>query len=118
VHGLPMSLRGQIVGALDIVGTAPLRLDASQMASAQMLADVAVSYLANSRAFGQATVLAEQLQRALDSRVVIEQAKGKLAERHGTDSDDAFARLRSHARHRGLKLHDVAVAVLRDELRI
>jgi AmiR/NasT family two-component response regulator len=89
-----------------------------QLGTAQMLADVTVSYLANSRAFAETSRLAEQLQQALDSRVVIEQAKGMLAERHGVEVTEAFDRLRSHARGRGLRLRDVAIGVLRDEVSI
>jgi len=58
-------------------------------------------------------VLAEQLQQALSSRVVIEQAKGVLAERDQVSMDVAFATLRKHARNHNLKLTDVALAVVR-----
>jgi hypothetical protein len=115
IHALPMTLRGEQLGALDVIALEPIVLDGAQLATAQMLADVTVSYLANSRALAGRSRLAEQLQSALDSRVVIEQAKGVLAERHGVDVSEAFIRLRTYTRNRGLKLRDVALAVLRDE---
>jgi GAF domain-containing protein len=118
IHALPMTLRGEQLGALDLIALEPMALDAMQLGTAQMLADVTVSYLANSRAFAETSRLAEQLQQALDSRVVIEQAKGMLAERHGVEVTEAFDRLRSHARSRGLRLRDVAIGLLRDEVRI
>jgi AmiR/NasT family two-component response regulator len=63
-------------------------------------------------------IVADQLQAALNSRIVIEQAKGVLAERHGVDVDQAFTLLRSHARHHRYKLADLAMAVINNELAI
>ncbi|MFI7149434.1 ANTAR domain-containing protein [Nonomuraea sp. NPDC050022] len=61
---------------------------------------------------GELRLMAEQLQAALDSRVVIEQAKGVLAERHGWAMEEAFARLRGHARDRNRRLAEVAQEVV------
>jgi AmiR/NasT family two-component response regulator len=61
-------------------------------------------------------MLAEHLQHALNSRVVIEQAKGVLSERHGVDMNAAFDALRGHARQRNLKLTDFALAIVRGEV--
>lgn len=116
IHALPMTVRTEQLGSLDVIATEVLDLTAAQLATAQLLADVTVSYLANSRAFQASTQLSSQLQFALDSRVVIEQAKGILSERHGLTVSDAFDRLRRHARTNGLKLHAVAEAVVRGEL--
>ena len=116
IHGLPLTLRVEQVGSLNVIAMRPVDLTAADLATAQVLADVTVSYLANSRAFADATRLASQLQHALDSRVVIEQAKGKLSERRGVTVTEAFETLRRYARNNGIKMHDVATAVMRDEL--
>lgn len=118
IHALPMTVRVEQVGSLDLIAMRPLDLTAAQLAAAQMLVDVTVAYLANTRAFADATKLASQLQHALDSRVVIEQAKGKLSERRGITVSQAFEVLRRYARNNGEKVHDVAERLLRDELDI
>ena len=118
IHGLPLSVRGEVVGSVDLVATEVLHLGAAELATAQMLADVTVSYLANSRAFAEKSALAEQLQHALDSRIIIEQAKGKVSERLGVTITEAFELLRRYARNNGLKLHDVAAATVRGDLNL
>lgn len=116
IHALPIHNRSGQLGALNVISTETGSLDAGQMTTAQLLCEVTAAYLANSRAFEERTRTAEQLQRALDSRVVIEQAKGRLAERHAISLEDAFERLRGHARSNQRKLRDVASEVLRGEL--
>ncbi len=116
IHALPMTVRTEQIGSLNVIAKEPLELTAEQIASAQILADVAVSYVANSRAFASTSKLAEQLQHALDSRIVIEQAKGILSERQQVHVNQAFEVLRSYARSNHLKLHDVAAAVVRGGL--
>lgn len=118
IHALPMVARGDVVGSLDAVAWTPTQLSAEQLAAAQTLADVGFAYLVNSRIRVDHSELAQQLQAALDSRVVIEQAKGKLAERHGESVDAAFDRLRRHARSRQQKLRAVAAQVLSGDLTI
>lgn len=115
VHALPMSVRGAVVGALDIVAETPVALSQEQLDVAQLLADVAIAYIVNTQLRDERTQLAEQLQQALDSRVVIEQAKGSLAERHGEPVEAAFERLRRHARDHNTKLRVVAEQVLRGD---
>ena len=111
VHALPMRLRGQTIGALNLfrVDEGPMR-DADVVA-AQALADVATIAILQHRAVHDAQVLNEQLTQALTDRIVIEQAKGVVAERAGLDMEQAFARLRRHARNHNLRLTDVAQAV-------
>jgi GAF domain-containing protein len=111
VYGIPMTIRSRSVGALNIISRDRLVLTASELATAQLLADVTMSYTANSRMLEESTELAGHLQRALDSRVVIEQAKGVLSERHGVGIEPAFERMRRHARSNRMPIHQVAEAV-------
>jgi transcriptional regulator with GAF, ATPase, and Fis domain len=108
VHALPMRLRDQVVGALNLFGTMAGRLDPAELRVGQALADVATIGLLQERNVRRADTLAEQLQAALNSRVVIEQAKGKLAERLGVDMDRAFSVLRDYARKSNQRITDVA----------
>jgi GAF domain-containing protein len=118
IHALPMTVRGEKVGSVDVVATEPLHLDAGQLATAQLLTEVAVSLLANSRMVHEKTALATQLQYALDSRVIIEQAKGVLAERHNLTVTDAFDLMRRYARSSQRKLHEVASQIVQGELKL
>lgn len=109
IHGIPIGGRAQLpIGSLNIVTAEPRVLTADDLAIADMLADVAVSYMVGMRATEQATDLAAQLQRALDSRVVIEQAKGILMGRHGYDLVEAFERIRRHARSNNEPVRHIA----------
>jgi transcriptional regulator with GAF, ATPase, and Fis domain len=108
VHALPMRLRDQVVGALNLFGTSTGRLDPADLRVGQALADVATIGLLQERNVRRSDTLAEQLQAALNSRVVIEQAKGKLAERLAVDMDRAFAMLRDYARNSNQRLTVVA----------
>jgi hypothetical protein len=112
VNALPMRLRDQVIGALNLfsAGTAPL--GPSELRIGQALADVATIGLLQERNVRRAETLAEQLQAALNSRVVIEQAKGRLAERTSLDMNQAFALLRDHARNTNQRLTDVARHVI------
>jgi transcriptional regulator with GAF, ATPase, and Fis domain len=108
VEALPMRLRDQVIGALNLFRAAPGPFDAGDLRLGQALADVATIGLLHERNVRRSDTVAEQLQSALNSRVVIEQAKGKLAERLGTDMDHAFALLRDYARNSNQRLTDVA----------
>jgi hypothetical protein len=103
-----MRLRDQVIGALNLFRTNPGPFDPASVRIGQALADVATIGLLNERAMRRSDILNEQLQNALNNRIVIEQAKGKLAERLGTDIDQAFKILRDYARSRNLRLSDVA----------
>jgi transcriptional regulator with GAF, ATPase, and Fis domain len=116
VHAFPMCLRNQRVGTLDLLAREPMDLSAGDSATAQLLCDVATSYIVNRQAFDQTSELSMQLQQALDSRVVIEQAKGTIAERFGIGVGEAFDKLRAYSRNTGTKLHVVAQQVLSGEL--
>jgi transcriptional regulator with GAF, ATPase, and Fis domain len=112
VHALPMRLRSQVIGALNLFQATPGGLGREDVRVGQALADVATIGLLQERSTRRGETLSEQLQGALNSRVVIEQAKGKLAERAGLDMDQAFAVLRSYARDRNLRLSEVAQAFI------
>ena len=76
------------------------------------MADMATGYILYSGELHQARTLAQQLQHALDSRVIVEQAKGILAERNGITPSEAFDRLRKYARQNQARIHDVAAQVV------
>ena len=108
VEALPMRLRDQIIGALNLFRAEPEPLDPADLRIGQALADVATIGLLHERNVRRRDTVAEQLQAALNSRVIIEQAKGKLAERLSIDMDRAFTMLRDYARASNQRLTDVA----------
>jgi transcriptional regulator with GAF, ATPase, and Fis domain len=108
VQALPMRLRDQVIGALNLFRATPGAFDPGGIRIGQALADVATISLLHERSMRHSDMLNEQLQTALNSRVIIEQAKGKLAERLGLDMSQAFSLLRDHARARNLRLSDLA----------
>jgi transcriptional regulator with GAF, ATPase, and Fis domain len=110
VQALPMRLRDQVIGALNLFRASPGVFDPADVRIGQALADVATISLLHERSMRHSDILNEQLQTALNSRVVIEQAKGKLAERLGLDMAQAFSLLRGHARSRNLPLSELAQA--------
>jgi hypothetical protein len=107
-----MRLREQVIGALNLFRAAPGSFDPADVRLGQAMADVATISLLHERSMRHSDTLNEQLQTALNSRVLIEQAKGKLAERLGLDMDQAFGLLRDYARARNLRLSDVAQAFI------
>jgi GAF domain-containing protein len=109
---LPMRLRGNVIGALNLIRIDPGSLPAPDIAAAQALADVATIGLLQHRAAAESRVLTEQLQYALTSRVVIEQAKGVIAERLGLDMGDAFDLLRRYSRNQNQRLADTASGIV------
>ena len=112
VHALPMRLRGLTIGALNLFRTDEGLLDEADVVAAQALADVATIAVLQHRAAVAAHIVVDQLNHALHSRVLIEQAKGVIAERAGLDMDQAFSWLRHHARDHNLLLVDVAQSVI------
>ena len=112
VHALPMRLRGEVIGAVNIFASNTAALTPSEVEVGQGLADVATVGLLQERSLREARLLNEQLQGALNSRIVIEQAKGMLAERRSIEMDAAFDILRAYARNTNQKLSAVAQALL------
>lgn len=114
VASVPMRLRGTTVGALTLFRDRPGTLHSAQLRLGQALADVATIGILQRRALAAQTAVAAQLQNALNSRIVIEQAKGALAQRRSIAVDEAFRLLRGHARHTRRPLADVAREVVED----
>ena len=114
VHAFPLRLRDDVIGAIGVFGTDDARWEDADVHIAQTLAHVATIGLLQERAARRSAVLTEQLQAALNSRIVIEQAKGAIAQFHRVTVDEAFVLLRSHARRNGAHLGVMAHAVLTD----
>jgi transcriptional regulator with GAF, ATPase, and Fis domain len=112
VHALPMRLRTEVIGALNLFDTKSGALDKDKLRIGQALADIATIGLLQQRAIRRRDVLAEQLQTALNSRVLIEQAKGVLAERMHLDVDEAFTLLRRGARSQNRRLSELAQSIV------
>ncbi len=110
-HATPLKLRGQVIGTMNLFGTKPEALSDRNAAVAQALSDVATIGILQERLVREGSIVAEQLHAALDSRIVIEQAKGMVAQSLSIDMDQAFAVLRAHARNRNLTMRFVAEEV-------
>ena len=113
---LPMRLRGVTIGALNLFRHEIGKMDDADVIAAQAMADVATIAILQHRSAIQAHMVVDQLTHALNSRVLIEQAKGILAERAGLDMEGAFSWLRKHARNHNLLLIDVAEAIIDGKL--
>ena len=116
VAALPLRLRDQIIGGLNLFMVDPREVPLADRRLAQALADVATIGILQQRSLHRSHVLSEQLQGALTSRVAVEQAKGVLAERNNLTMDAAFDALRRYARNHNLKLSDVATSVVTGSL--
>ena len=114
VQALPMRLREKGIGALNLFHTAAQPQDPGVTELAQAMADVATISVLQQRTAEDQDLLARQLETALDTRVVIEQAKGKLAERHNISMEAAFTLLRTHARSHNRRLTELAAALSDD----
>lgn len=112
VHAFPLRLRKQVIGALNLFGNDPGNMDPDDVLVVQALADVATIGLLQERAIQRGAVLTEQLQGALNSRVIIEQAKGAIAQRHTITVDEAFELMRNYARQHNIRLGDLANRIL------
>jgi len=111
-HAMPMRLRGQVLGALTLFTNGRDQFDKDSFAVGQAMADIATIGLLQERGLFDQQILSEQLQSALHSRVLMEQAKGMLAARAGVTVSAAFTRMRTHARNNGITLTAVATAVV------
>jgi GAF domain-containing protein len=112
VIAIPLRLRSERIGALNLFRRGTGMMTDSDLLVAQALADVATIGILHQRVLTRGALVNSQLQTALNSRVLIEQAKGVLAERQGLDMDQAFVQLRTMARSSNRHLSDTARAVI------
>lgn len=117
VHALPMRLRGNVIGALNLFQKGAEGIDDEGVQAARAFADIATIAILQYRAAIESHELIDQLNTALNTRIVIEQAKGIISERRQLDMERAFATLRGHARNNNLRLADVAAAVVAGTLK-
>ena len=111
VHAVPLRLRGLTIGALNLFRADAGALDPAEVTAVQGLADIATIAIIQHRVTIDAQKLNAQLSEALNSRITIEQAKGKISQAEKVDMDRAFQRLRRHARGHNLRLSDLATDV-------
>jgi len=114
VHAFPLRLRQDVIGAMGLFGTQDAAFDDADVQIIQAMADVAAIGLLQERAIRRGELLTEQLQGALNSRIVIEQAKGAIAQAFQVSVDEAFGLLRAHARRTNRRLGEVARLAVTD----
>ena len=112
VHAVPLRFQQQTLGAMNLFSIEPGCMGATDQKIAQALAEVATVAILGERTMRHSVKVAEQLQTALDSRVIVEQAKGMLAHQGGLAMTDAFAVLRRYARRNNRRVTDCAHAVV------
>src|SRR4051794_32591231 len=116
VAGIPMLAEEEAIGAVNLYDSQPRNWSAEDLRVATIFARIATGYLAHASAVRQQQRTAEQLQQALNTRLIIEQAKGVLAAKRETTVDDAFETLRRYAREHNARIHDVSRAVVNGDL--
>ncbi|MEU4624204.1 ANTAR domain-containing protein [Actinoplanes sp. NPDC023801] len=115
MHAFPLRLRTQVIGALNIFGNSTGgAFEPTDVPVMQALADVATIGLMQERAIRRSEALAEQLQGALNTRIIIEQAKGALAQVRDISVDEAFRVIRAYARNNNQRLTVVAELIVTD----
>jgi GAF domain-containing protein len=118
VHALPLRLRNETIGAMNIFNANLMKLTSQEVNLAQALADAATIGMLQERAVRQGVQLADQLQQALNSRIVVEQAKGVVAERLQIGMDEAFDLMRSYSRGQRRRLSEVAGTLIEGTLSV
>lgn len=117
VAGIPMRTETRAIGAINLYDRSPRDWLEQDLRVVGILADIATGYLVHASEADSQRRLVEHLQQALDTRMIIEQAKGMLAATQGVSIDTAFQVLRKHARNHNARIHDVAHAVVHLGLR-
>jgi GAF domain-containing protein len=117
-HSTPMKLRTQTIGVLSMFSLYPYTPSDVDAAVAQALANAATISIIQMDAATRNNELSEQLQHALDSRVLIEQAKGVIAQTHTVPMDEAFTIIRDHARRTSSTLRDVSQEIIKQTLAV
>lgn len=112
VHAIPMRLRPRTIGALNLFRTDVGDLTAEDAAIGQALADVATISILQERTFRENAIVNSQLQHALNSRILVEQAKGVIAQTSSIGMNEAFTRLRNYARSHNRTLQATAEEVI------
>lgn len=112
IDSIPLRLRDTTIGALNLLRASPGEMDASDLVAAQAFADVATIGILHERSLRQSTLVKDQLQAALNSRIVVEQAKGVIAHLHGVSVDDAFTLIRDYARKNRAGIGHVAQQIV------
>lgn len=118
VHSMPLRLRTITIGSLNLFRDRIGTLNAPDASAAQALSDVATISILQQRIAEESALTQQQLQRALDSRVIIEQAKGQLAQQRNIETDQAFDLIRSHARSTQTRLGEVAARIVARQLEL
>jgi GAF domain-containing protein len=116
VAAVPMRLRSEVIGALNLFSNRGTLLNEHDLTVAQAMADIATIGILQERAIHDSRAFSAQLETALDSRIVIEQAKGIVAERNQVDVDVAFQQIRSFARNNNRLLSETAREIIAGEL--
>ena len=118
VHAIPMRLRNTRIGTLNLLRDTMGELDPQDQIAAQAFADVATIGILHERSIRESTVLTEQLEHALNSRIVIEQAKGVVAHTRGVPIEDAFTLIREYARAHRIGISQVAAQLVDRSLKL
>lgn len=118
VHAIPMRLRDATIGTLNLLRDETGVLPDDDLLAARALADVATIGVLQERAIRERDSVREQLQNALDSRVIIEQAKGVVAHQRSIPPEDAFDLIRAYARTNRLSLSAVSRQLIEHSLRL
>jgi GAF domain-containing protein len=116
VAGIPMLADRAAIGAVNLYDSEPRNWSTEDLRIATIFASIATGYLAHASSARQQQRTAEQLEQALNTRLIIEQAKGVLATQRATTVDEAFRSLRKYARENNARIHDISRAIVKGDL--